>query len=458
MKTVNRYLLIAVVAIATLAAALTASSPAVAGTGTGTAPNGGGQAHAAAVTGTANALTASAAAPAGYPVTGIDVSSHDHSAGKTINWANEAASGLDFAYIKATEGTSYINPYYSSDYTEAKSNGIFAGAYAFGRPDLGDPVGQADHFFNAMQWTQDGKTLPPFLDLEWPYPELNLPTCYGLSTTQMSTWIRAFLSELQVRTGTVPMIYTNVNWWNPCTGNDPSFGGYLLDIASCTSTPPSVPGWGSRWTFWQYDIPDCDASVSRDLDVFNGNLSQLAALAGAAQSSGSVVFNGTMYEFARGADHTVKYWFASGGAWSGMQTIGGSVNGAVASTVFNGTLYVYAIGTDGNVHYWYASGGSWSAMQTVGGPASGGLSASVFNGFMYVFARGTDGSVKYWFANGGPWSSIQTIGGSVSGAVSSTVFNGTLYAYARGNDGTVKYWYATGGPWSSQQTFGSGLA
>jgi hypothetical protein len=174
-----------------------------------------------------------------------------------------------------------------------------------------------------------------------------------------------------------------------------------------------------------------------------------------AQASGSVVFNGTLYEFGRGADGTVKYWYANGGPWSSVQTFGSGIASDPVATVFNGTLYVYAIGTDGSIKYWYANGGPWSSMQTFGSSVSGALSSTVFNGTMYVFARGTDGSVKYWFANGGPWSSAQTIGGTISGAISSAVFNGYLYVFAIGTDGSIKYWFANGGPWSSMQTFGS---
>ncbi|MEJ2857569.1 MULTISPECIES: hypothetical protein [unclassified Saccharothrix] len=176
------------------------------------------------------------------------------------------------------------------------------------------------------------------------------------------------------------------------------------------------------------------------------------------QSSGSVVYNGTLYEFARGSDGTVKYWFGSGGPWSGVQSFGGGIASEPVATVYNGVLYVFAIGTDGMVKYWFASGGAWSSTQSVGGSASGGLSATVFNGTLYLFARGTDGMVKYWFGSGGPWSSAQTIGGSVSGPLASAVHNGSLYVFAVGTDGTVKYWFASGGPWSTTQVVGSAVS
>ncbi|MEU8081998.1 GH25 family lysozyme, partial [Catellatospora citrea] len=232
--------------------------------------------------GVAGAMAVAVAQPAGFPINGIDVSSHDHAGGKTVNWAAQRAGGDEFAYVKATEGTSYVNPYFGQDNRDAKDAGLYTGAYAFGRPDLGDPVGQANHFVNNLQWSTDGRTLPPFLDMEWPYSSLNLPACYGLSQTAMRSWISSFLAQVQARIGTTPMIYTNVNWWNPCTGNSAAFGQYPLDISSCNSAPPSVPGWGANWTFWQYEIDACGRGATRDYNVFNGTLADLAALAGGA--------------------------------------------------------------------------------------------------------------------------------------------------------------------------------
>ncbi|MEV4624655.1 GH25 family lysozyme, partial [Asanoa sp. NPDC049573] len=216
--------------------------------------------------------------PSGYPINGRDVSSHDHNGGKTVSWPAQKAAGDEFAYVKATEGTTYTNEYFAQDYHGAKSAGLYVGAYHWARPDKGNPVGQANYFVDHMEFSRDGRTLPPFLDIEWPYNDL--PDCYGLSQSAMRTWISSFLSQVQARIGVTPMIYTNVNWWNPCTGNSTAFGNYLLDISSCNSSPPSVPGWGNRWTFWQYDIPDCQRGSDRDSNVFNGSLAQLAQLAG----------------------------------------------------------------------------------------------------------------------------------------------------------------------------------
>ena len=232
--------------------------------------------------GAANAaLSLAAGLPAAYDINGIDVSSNDYSNGNPPNWAARKAGGDEFAYVKATEATDYHNPYFSADSRTAKNAGLYVGAYAYGRPDLGNAAGQANYFADRLEWARDGKTLPPFLDLEWPYPALDLPDCYGLSTGQMVKWISTFLTTLEGRIGVRPMIYTNVNWWNPCTDSSAAFSKYGLDVSSCLPSPPSAPGWGTRWTFWQYDIPDCGRGGVHDFDVFNGNLDQLASLAGA---------------------------------------------------------------------------------------------------------------------------------------------------------------------------------
>src|SRR6266571_6549946 len=210
-----------------------------------------------------------AAQPAGYPVGGIDISSNDHLR-YPIEWAAEVARGTRFAYVKATEGTSYANPYFHGDYGAARSAGLYVGAYVFARPDRGNPVGQADFFLSHAEWTRDAKTLVPFVDLEWPYSGIHTDSCYDLSPAQLTGFIHAFLDELEARLGRPPMIYTNSNWWNPCTGNDRSFGRYPVDLASYTTTPPRLPAGWTTFTIWQYAPGDVSIDGDYDRDVVNG--------------------------------------------------------------------------------------------------------------------------------------------------------------------------------------------
>jgi GH25 family lysozyme M1 (1,4-beta-N-acetylmuramidase) len=247
-----------------------------AGAGPGAAPSG----KAGGKNGARSAARMGAAAvPGGFSVAGIDVSSHDHSV-YPIDWAGVAASGVKFAYVKATEGAFYTNNYFATDYQAARNAGLYAGAYVFARPDLGDPVGQADYFFDRSLWTADSQTLVPFVDVEWPYGALHLGPCYNLTASQLTTWLHAFIDRIEAKVGRPPMIYTNANWWNPCTGNDASFGGYPLDIAGYTATPPTLPAGWSTFAIWQYDAGNNQVAGNYDKDVFNGDLPGLATLAG----------------------------------------------------------------------------------------------------------------------------------------------------------------------------------
>jgi GH25 family lysozyme M1 (1,4-beta-N-acetylmuramidase) len=215
-----------------------------------------------------------ATTPVGYPVTGIDVSSWQG----TVDWATVAKTAK-FAYVKATEGTTYLSATFAAQYSGAKAAGLYTGAYAFGRPNT-PALAQADYFIDNARVARDGKTLPLMLDLEWPY-KLNgayvAPyPCYGISTTAMVAWIRAFVDEVKRRTGSPTLIYTTASWWNQCTGSTTAFGDQLLAVASYSSTPPTtLPTSWSSWTVWQYAA---SGSLPGDQDVFNGSLTQLNAM------------------------------------------------------------------------------------------------------------------------------------------------------------------------------------
>ena len=94
---------------------------------------------------------------------GIDVSGYQPS----INWSTVKGNGVTFAFIKATEGTGYTNPSFSSQYTGATNAGIIRGGYHFARPDVSSGATQANYFLaNGGGWSADGLTLPGALDIE----------------------------------------------------------------------------------------------------------------------------------------------------------------------------------------------------------------------------------------------------------------------------------------------------
>jgi GH25 family lysozyme M1 (1,4-beta-N-acetylmuramidase) len=206
-------------------------------------------------------------AAAADPYYGVDVSSYQGN----VNWSQVAANGGTFAYVKATEGTYYTNPYFGQQYNGSSNAGLIRGAYAFAIPSYSSGASQADYFAsNGGAWYADAHTLPGALDIEYnPYG----PECYGLSQSAMVSWISGFLYEYHARTGRWAVIYSTTDWWTTCTGN---YGGFHygdpLWIARYASSPGTLPAGWSGYTFWQY--ADSGSSPG-DQDVFNGSLNSL---------------------------------------------------------------------------------------------------------------------------------------------------------------------------------------
>jgi GH25 family lysozyme M1 (1,4-beta-N-acetylmuramidase) len=231
----------------------------------------------------AGASRPAAAIPSGV-VQGVDVASHQHPNGQPIDWSQVAAAGYKFAFIKATEGSYYVNPYYASDLAQARAAGLLVAGYHFANPSYSSGTLQADFALNAQTYAANGATLPFILDVEYdPYG----PTCYGLSTAQMVAWISAFTAEIKRRTGQPTIIYTTAGWWNQCTAGSTAFGSDPLWIASYSSTAPAPAAGWSDWTYWQFTstatVPGI--AVKNGVDVSSFNPAMLAAVWPGTQSN-----------------------------------------------------------------------------------------------------------------------------------------------------------------------------
>jgi GH25 family lysozyme M1 (1,4-beta-N-acetylmuramidase) len=206
-----------------------------------------------------------------YSVTrtpGMDVSNYQGA----VNWAAAKANGAQFAYIKATEGTTYRNPSFAQQYNGSYNVGMVRGAYHFALPNVSSGATQANFFVShGGGWSNDGRTLPPVIDLEYnPYGA----TCYGLSRAAMVAWIHDFSNVVKARTGREPAIYTTTNWWVTCTGNSAQFSANPLWIARYNTTVGALPASWGYYTFWQ----TADHGIfPGDQNVFNGALDRLHA-------------------------------------------------------------------------------------------------------------------------------------------------------------------------------------
>ncbi|MBK3574603.1 lysozyme [Streptomyces sp. MBT65] len=202
---------------------------------------------------------------------GVDVSSHQ----RDVAWSTLWSSGTRWAYTKATEGTSYRNPYFGGQYQAAYDMGMVRGAYHFATPDSGSGTAQADYFVDhGGAWSADGRTLPGALDIEWnPYGD----SCYGKSAVGMVTWIGDFLGRYRARTGRDAVIYTSTSWWTLCTGGYRGFGSTNpLWVARYATSPGTLPAGWSAYTMWQYT--SSGATVG-DHDRFNGSPDTLGEFA-----------------------------------------------------------------------------------------------------------------------------------------------------------------------------------
>ena len=225
---------------------------------------------------------APADAAAADPVSGIDVSAYQG----LVDWQAVKASGVRFAYVRASEQANTSDAAFATNYANAKAQGLLVGAYHRARPDVSGGRAQADYFLDHAQFTNDGRTLPPVVDMEWPragwisQSGKPLGSCYDLTATQLVSWTRAFLAEVSTRTGRLGTIYTSTSWWNLCTGGDQTFGQNPLWIARYSASPLPLPAGWSNFTFWQYTssgtLPN---GTPVDRDVFREDGAALGWLA-----------------------------------------------------------------------------------------------------------------------------------------------------------------------------------
>lgn len=102
------------------------------------------------------------APPSTAPTTrGIDASHHQG----VIDWPRVADAGIEFAYLKATEGSSFTDPRFADNWAAARAAGIRPGGYHY-YTLCSPPEAQADHFLATLGAVETLESLPPVVDLE----------------------------------------------------------------------------------------------------------------------------------------------------------------------------------------------------------------------------------------------------------------------------------------------------
>jgi lysozyme len=196
-------------------------------------------------------------------VQGIDVSHYQG----TVDWRQVKAVGIQFAFAKATEGVTLLDPEFATNWAGMKAAGILRGAYHFFEPN--DDAGQQAAFFLSTVQLESGD-LPPVLDVE----------TAAANSAQLWQGVQAWLDQVEAATGVRPILYLNKNFANE-NAAPASLAAYPLWLAQYEVEIPTVPDGWTTWLLWQYSQSGTldGVSGSVDLDQLNGPLSGLSALA-----------------------------------------------------------------------------------------------------------------------------------------------------------------------------------
>jgi GH25 family lysozyme M1 (1,4-beta-N-acetylmuramidase) len=224
---------------------------------------------------TSGAAIAPVQAQAAGALFGPDVSRWQHPGGTAISWTKVKAAGNSFAIVKATEGSTYTNPWYARDVAGARAAGLVVGGYHYARPtsSMSSAASQARHFAAVIGDVRRPGTMPPILDLE---------STGGLSAGQLVTWTQVFTETLRELTGRAPVVYTYVNFWSSRMAGTAAFTRFPLWLAYYNPRvyPPLIGGW-SEHTMWQYTDRAKISGISGGVDRnrFMGSAAELAAFA-----------------------------------------------------------------------------------------------------------------------------------------------------------------------------------
>lgn len=199
-------------------------------------------------------------------VYGIDISHYQG----VINW-NET-NHITFAICKATQGITYIDPNFQSNWSALHAQKIIRGAYHF-YMDNDDPMAQTQNFLSSVT-NYSKNDLPLIIDIE--NGSLKGTTKSNIAIVEN---LLVMLQNVEEETNITPIIYTNTNFAETHL-SDPRLKKYPLWIADYSNTQePIVPApWETgNWLFWQktdrYTLNPNNKDI--DYDVFNGSLEEL---------------------------------------------------------------------------------------------------------------------------------------------------------------------------------------
>lgn len=183
---------------------------------------------------------------------GIDISSHQGD-------IDLSKLSIDFAIVKATEGTGYVNPYCDPKVQQLLKLGKLFGFYHYGRNN--DATKEADYFISNTKG-YEGEGIPV---LDW-------------EEDQSVSWVNTFVRRYHDVTGVWPWIYGNP-WRFNQGGVESNCGRWVAQYPNYTNpnfssiSPNNAPEADGLVCAWQFasDGRISGYNSNLDLDFFFGD-------------------------------------------------------------------------------------------------------------------------------------------------------------------------------------------
>jgi len=214
-------------------------------------------------------------------VEGIDI----YDGTGTIDWKSVKSAGVDFAMIKATQGTYNTQTTFAANWSGSKAAGLYRSAYHFFDPTE-DGAAQAQHFLSVLG-TPQPDDMPAMLDIECPDGDANClyqGASGQASASDIFTRMWAWIDAVEKATGKKPIIYTFGSYFSSNGIDTTGLPPYPLFIADPTGGATNcfnVPAPWNSAVIWQYSWTGTVSGISGqvDRDRFIGTLAQLGNFA-----------------------------------------------------------------------------------------------------------------------------------------------------------------------------------
>lgn len=227
-------------------------------------------------------------------IKGIDVSNNSGS----INFSDVKSDGVEYVYVKATEGQSYQDSYMDTFYKDCKSNGLKVGAYHF-LVGTSTPEAQAQNFYQKIK------------DYDWDLvPMMDVETNFSGLSDYVVRFISTFVQLSPLKLG----IY--------------SYTSFISNLTDAEATIKDMPFWEANYnnnpwnlanTFFtnrvghQYTETGSIAGVNGDCDV--NSFTEGVLLSNATKPGTWILENGKWWYKHNDGTYTTNGWEKIDGSW-----------------------------------------------------------------------------------------------------------------------------------------------